>query len=105
MPNRTPPRYVPTLTEVIKSSAGSVPAPAPAGAVPGLSQEQLIHRVMQRVDLTLERRLREAVASVVLEQTRALGPLLRDEIESVVRETVAQAFADEASAAGRRLRE
>jgi hypothetical protein len=103
MPNRTPPRYVPTLTEVIKSSAAPVPAPAPAGAVAGLSQEQLIHRVMQRVDLTLERRLREAVAAVVLEQTRTLGPLLRDEIESVVRETVAQAFADEASAAGRRL--
>lgn len=107
MPNRMPPRYVPTLTEVIKSAAEPVPAPgpgpAPAGTVAGLSQEQLIHRVMQRVDLALERRLREAVAAVVLEQTRALGPLLHDEIESVVRETVAQAFADEASAAGRRL--
>ena len=109
MPNRMPPRYVPTLTEVIKSAAEPVPAPgpgpgpAPAVTVAGLSQEQLIHRVMQRVDLALERRLREAVAAVVLEQTRALGPLLHDEIESVVRETVAQAFADEASAAGRRL--
>ena len=52
---------------------------------------------MQRVDLTLERRLREAIATTVLEQTRSLGPLLRDEIESVVRETVSQAFADEAT--------
>ena len=103
MPDRTPPRYVPTLTEVIKSSGAPTPASVQPAAVAGLSQEQLIHRVMQRVDLTLERRLREAVAAVVLEQTRALGPLLRDEIESVVRETVAQAFADEASAAGRRL--
>ena len=109
MTNRTPPRYVPTLTEVIKSSAAPVPAappvpaPAPPGTVAGLSQEQLIHRVMQRVDLTLERRLREAVAELVLEQTRALGPLLHEEIESVVRETVAQAFADEAAAAGRRV--
>jgi hypothetical protein len=94
MTGRTPPRYVPTLTEVVNT-----PAPSGAAAVP-LSQEQLIHRVMQRVDLTLERRLREAIAATVLEQTRSLGPLLRDEIESVVRETVAQVFADEAAAAG-----
>lgn len=96
MPGRTPPRYVPTLTEVVKSS----PAPAKAAAV-SLSEDQLIYRVMQRVDLALERRLREAIAQAVLEQTRLLGPLLRDEIESVVRETVAQAFAEEAAASQR----
>ena len=90
MPDRIPPRYVPTLTEVVKTPA----APAPAGA-PGLSQDQLIARVMQRVDLALERRLREAIAATLLEQTRSIAPLLRDEIESVVRETVAQAFAEE----------
>lgn len=91
MTGRTPPRYVPTLTEVVKTPSSQAPSPG------GLSQEQLILRVMQRVDLTLERRLREAIATTVLEQTRSLGPLLRDEIESVVRETVAQAFADEAT--------
>lgn len=90
MPNRTPPRYVPTLTEVVKTSAG----PGPAAAA-DLSQEQLIARVMQRVDLALERRLREAIAATLLEQTRSIAPLLRDEIESVVRETVAQAFSEE----------
>jgi hypothetical protein len=93
MPNRTPPRYVPTLTEVVKPMSGSEP---PTHV--GLSQEQLIARVMQRVDLTLERRLREAIASTVLEQTRSIAPLLRDEIESVVRQTVSQAFADELAA-------
>lgn len=97
MAGRTPPRYVPTLTEVVKSP------PVAAGGVPGvrLSEEQLINGVMQRVDLVLERRLREAIAQAVLEQTRSLGPLLRDEIESVVRETVAQAFAEEAAAGQR----
>jgi hypothetical protein len=94
MPSRNPPRYVPTLTEVVKSPPPAGPAPAPTGP----SEEQFIHRIMQRVDLTLERRLREAVAAAVIEQTRSIGPLLRDEIESVVRETVAQAFADEAAA-------
>jgi hypothetical protein len=91
MAGRTPPRYVPTLTEVVKGT----PAAGPAAAMP--SKEELILRVMQRVDMSLERRLREAIAAAVLEQARALGPLLRDEIESVVRETVAQAFADEIS--------
>jgi hypothetical protein len=89
MSNRTPPRFVPTLTEVVKPSA------AGTSAVPAPSQEQVIRRVMQRIDVTLERRLREAIASTVLEQTRSLAPVLREEIEIVVRETVAQAFAEE----------
>jgi hypothetical protein len=90
MSSRTPPRYVPTLTEVVTSGAELGPDNAAV-----LSQEQLIQRVMRRVDLTLERRLREAVAAAVIEQTRAIGPLLREEIEAVVRETVAQAFQQE----------
>jgi hypothetical protein len=93
---RTPPKFVPTLTEVVRSGAA-----APADA--GVSQEQLVQRVMQRVDMSLERRLREAIAATVLEQTRALGPILREEIELVVREAVSQAFADEI-AAGQKTR-
>lgn len=103
MSRRAPPRYVPTLTEVVREPVAA-PAPAPqqppavtpvASAAPPLSQEQLVMRVMERVDAALELRLRESIAAAVIEHTRALGPLLRDEIESVVRETVAQAFADE----------
>jgi len=97
MASRTPPRYVPTLTEVVKPAAQA----RPAGDAATL-QEDLVERVLQRVDLTLERRLREAIAATVLEQTRSIAPLLRDEIEAVVRETVAHAFADEIDAARRR---
>lgn len=96
MATRNPPRYVPTLTEVVKPAAQARPAEA------ALLQEELVNRVLQRVDLTLERRLREAIAATVLEQTRSIAPLLRDEIEAVVRETVANAFADELKAAKRR---
>jgi hypothetical protein len=88
MAGRPPPRYVPTLTEVVKGGQGTP-------AQPNLSEEQLVQRVMQRIDLTLERRLREAIAAKVLEQTRALGPALREEIETVVRQAVAQAFEEE----------
>ena len=94
MSTRTPPRYVPTLTEVVQPATHA----RPAGDAGALQQEELVNRVMQRVDLTLERRLREAIAATVLEQTRSIAPLLRDEIEAVVRETVARAFADELAA-------
>lgn len=108
---KPPPRFVPTLTEV-------VPAPQPVAAaplshqqpasplpvqtvLPGPLQEQIIHRVMQRVDVSLERRLREAIATVVLEQTRLLGPLLKEEIELVVRQSVSEAVAAELALQGR----
>jgi hypothetical protein len=90
MGTRKPPRFVPTLTEVVAPSVESRSAPAAP-----LSQEVLVERVMQRIDLTLERRLREAIAATVLEQTRSIAPMLRDEIEAVVRATVAEAFAEE----------
>ena len=95
MATRTPPRFVPTLTEVVRSGVSS----ASSKSQVGLTQDQLVARVMQRVDLTLERKLREAIAATVLEQTRALGPILREEIELVVRDAVSQAFADEIGAA------
>jgi hypothetical protein len=93
MASRNPPRFVPTLTEVVHSTEPR------ADAVPSmLSEEQLVHRIMQRVELTLERRLREAIATTVLQQTQMLGPLLREEIELVVRESVEQALAEELTA-------
>jgi len=91
---RTPPRHVPTLTEVVQPAAA--PEDRAAFSLEQL-QEQVIHRVMQRVDLSLERRLREAIATLVLEHTRNLGPLLREEIELVVRQSVSDAVAQELS--------
>jgi hypothetical protein len=83
---RKPPRFVPTLTEVVQPAAP---------AQPRLSQEQLVHRILQRIDLTLDRRLREAVARVVLEQTRQLAPALRVQIEVEVAAAVSEALAEE----------
>ena len=94
---RNPPRFVPTLTEVVKTgwpAGGGTELPS------ALSEEQLVHRIMQRVELTLEKRLREAIATTVLQQTQMLGPLLREEIELVVRESVEQALAEELTASG-----
>lgn len=89
-----PPRFVPTLTDVVQTSGHTVKLNAPYESE-GQLEDQIVHRVMQRVDLVLERRLREAVAQVILTHTQALGPRLREEIEWVVRESVSQAVAQE----------
>ena len=94
-PGRTPPRFVPTLTEVVQSSPSAVPAPPVASKA---LEEQIVQRVLQRVDLTLDRRLREAIATLVLEQTQALGPVLRARLDAMVREAVAEALAQERAA-------
>lgn len=89
-----PPRFVPTLTDVVQVSDDYLPANVVIQTDNQL-EDQIVHRVMQRVDLVLERRLREAVAQVILTHTQALGPRLREEIELVVRESVIQAVAQE----------
>lgn len=94
MATRTPPRFVPTLTEVVHSGA----APLTATPVPPVSPEQIAQRVLQRIDLVLDRRLREATATVILEQTNALAPLLRERLDAVVRQVVAEAVAEEMQA-------
>lgn len=92
-----PPRFVPTLTDVVHPVDHFSPKPAEGEVAHNAVQleDQIVHRVMQRVDLVLERRLREAVAQVILSHTQALGPRLREEIELVVRESVSQAVAQE----------
>ena len=90
----SPPSFVPTLTDVVQGTRSNGPletAPPNAGQL----ADQIVHRVMQRVDLVLERRLREAVAEVILAHTQSLGPRLREEIELVVRESVSHAVAQE----------
>ena len=129
IPPRTPPRFVPTLTEVVQNAPVSSsdedwqqasskdewpaepafhgePAAEPEPDVPPQAdtpntlasealEDQIIHRVMQRVDLSLERRLQDAVSAMVLAQTQLLVPRLREEIEFVVRQSVSDAVADE----------
>jgi hypothetical protein len=99
MSRATPPqRFVPTLTEVVQPPVRDTsPAARPAGTAVDHQrlQEQMVHRVMQRVDLTLDRLLRETVGRLVLEHTQALAPSLRDEIEIVVRQSVNNAFEQE----------
>ncbi len=119
MSARTPPRFVPTLTTVLEVPAESAPAspPTPEPALPAdpskavalgpqalLSEadafrveEDLLHRVLQRVDLSLEERLSDTVSAAVQQQLDTMIPRLREEIETVLRELVSEALARELS--------
>lgn len=98
-PPSSPPRFVPTLTDVVHEPEVLTPddsgALKPAPVLPEGTEEAIVHRVMQRVDMALDQRLREAIALVVQEQTRSLLPRLREEVESVLRQTVYEAVAEE----------
>lgn len=93
--NSTPrnlPRYVPTLTEIVD--------PASLRATPtssSLELAEIAQFVMQRVDQSLDRRLREdgdaMLRNWVAEQLGTLRLHLREELALVVRDAVAEAIA------------
>lgn len=144
---RQPPRFVPTLTEVVPveqleptapevdvvsdpaaealatSAAAEIVAAVPADGeavaaiqapetplpvAPAPIPEQLLTpervdevaerlaaQLMQRVEVLLEERLRYALAEMVQVQTQALVVQLRREVETVVRQSVDDAVAEE----------
>jgi hypothetical protein len=122
---RTPPRFVPTLTTVLElppepaPTAEPTPEPVPVPVAPAMPEpsqavaldtqallseadafrleEQLLHRVLQRIDLSLEERLSDAVSAAVQQQLDAMIPRLRGEIEAVLRVLVSDALARELS--------
>ncbi len=80
------------------------PALAPAWVAPAAqrddqawlrAEELLVQRLLERVDQVLDQRLRETIAQVVQAQTRSLTLRLQEELESVVRQTVQEAVAQE----------
>ncbi|MDI3380653.1 hypothetical protein ACFPPF_08520 [Xenophilus aerolatus] len=93
-------------TSVPEAPAGTPPAPdvpAPSAFVALTDadafriEEDLLHRVLQRVDLSLEERLTEVVSAAVQQQLDAMVPRLRSEIETVLRSLVVEALARELS--------
>ena len=96
---RTPPVFVPTLTEVVSAATVQLPKKVlpeiPESAQLDAFENLIVRRVMQRVDLVLERRLREVVGQVILTHTQALSAHLLEEIEQVVSASVVQAVAQE----------
>lgn len=113
MESRTPPRYVPTLTKVVEAGNNSstespspqasaapsvhIPAPTPAASPNAQQPGNLTQRVMRRVDITLERHLREATTQVALEFSRSMAEHMRPAIEQAVQKAVKEALEAERS--------
>lgn len=103
-------RVEPTLLVNAEPMDAVEPAPSPAIAPDSFKalsrideadafrlEEELLHRVLQRVDLSLEDRLTEVVSTAVQQQLDAMVPRLRQEVEVALRELVVQAMAHELS--------
>ncbi len=92
---KIPPKFVPTLTEIVH-----LPQVASAlnHAADTLSEStELTLRLLQRVDVLLERRIRTSVSSAVAAHTAALIQELRSIIEQAVQEAVSDALSQEAT--------
>ncbi len=89
-----PRRFVPTLTQVVQTETESPGVPNLQVLTPEMQQE-LVMRVMQRLDVALEKKLPDAVARLVVAHMQLLGPELWDEVAKVVHESVEQAVAQE----------
>lgn len=106
---RTPPRFVPTLTAVVDAPpeggvTASRPVPGDTGdggssAVPedhdDVLEEELVQRILERVERTLDDQISDAVAAQVQGQLDAMVPRLRDEIDKALRRVVKDALARE----------
>ena len=100
---KQPPRFLPTLTEVVQTSAG-VPKASPgeaAFAAPLKTARQSsadaespslvdmnVSKILFRLEVPLQNRLKLAVSEIIQGHVDALMPLIAQEIEAVVRETV-----------------
>lgn len=91
---RVPPKFVPTLTEVVHRPAASAPAPEGGTFLP--EEQRLVRLVMQRLEADLDTRIREHIAQLVLEQAHVLGPRLRAEMEGSIRQAIAATLAAQA---------
>lgn len=81
---------VPILTEVVQAAAGVADSAPPA--VAPAADERLLAEVLQRVDLLLEHRLREALGPLLARTADALIRELRGELQTTLRELVAEAL-------------
>lgn len=88
---RNLPRFLPTLTEVVQP-----PGLARTSAAVMPDFEDMVQSVMQRVNLTIERRLLEEtdalVRTLVTDPLQDLRLRIRQELEMVVRQAVLEAM-------------
>lgn len=81
--SKPPPRFVPTLTEVVHP--GQLPV------APPIDCERLVEQVLQSIKPRLEQQLRAALQTQVEEHMRVAATQWQQDIEDAVRSAVEQA--------------
>ena len=108
---KQPPRFLPTLTEVVQTGADAPQAsPGEAAFAAPLKTarqssgvdadgtsvvEMNVSKILFRLEGPLQNRLKLAVGEVIQGHVDALMPLIAQEIEAVVRETVRESVSAE----------
>lgn len=107
MKDAGPPRFVPILTEVVKSKppvsdafepGAPAPAPAPAAVADAVApapvaEDELARRVLERVLLELEPMVLDALRTVQAQQARTLEVMVRAELATRVARLVSESLA------------
>lgn len=97
--SRGVPRFLPTLTEVVHAPLQARPAPASQLAPQTDAGELAIaESVRAQVDAEMEGLFRDAVAAAMSAQVEVIAARLREEIEPVLRQAVADMVAQEIAA-------
>ncbi len=92
-PSAPVPRYLPTLTEVVNPPPSSDHASSTKNPID--AEQALADRIIERLMPAMQIKLREIVASVIHEEIRAMEPRLMQEVQSMARQTVSQALAQD----------
>jgi hypothetical protein len=112
--HKKPPRFIPTLTEVIVPTDPAAPAApaAPRKPEPVRSRksaarntpvtQEVVERVMQQLTPLVESRLRELIAPLMQEQMDMFAQDLTKKIDQLVQQAVAKRAAQEFGSTRRR---
>ena len=84
------PRFLPTLTEVVHLPGAKTPL-----AVNTVNADDLVDRIMLRLDGPLQAALQAAIGKLVIDKLREMEPRVRDEVDRAVRLCVEEAIAQE----------
>ncbi len=88
-----PPRYVPTLTEVVKFPDPNAVPLTPGFASSGLEVDAVTRDVLQAVAPLLEQRWRQMARALLEQQLDAQMPDLKRHLEAAVRQALDEALA------------
>ncbi len=99
--SKQPPRFLPTLTEVVHGNAGDARVTVAGAAVAKTAAPEVdpaaqavatielnLNKILVRLEAPLQARIKLAVGELVQAHIEALLPLIQQEVETVVRETV-----------------